>query len=120
MTGTQHGSHFDESSGGGAVRAYAYLCIVPASESNATISRHKSIIAYLAANNLPNTAAALRAELNLGEDVFDTGTAKKYESLLQKKWTSVVRLQKKVSAISRRSCAPSLPQFLQSLTLIPP
>jgi platelet-activating factor acetylhydrolase IB subunit alpha len=58
--------------------------------------RHKSIIAYLSANNLPNTAAALREELTLGEDVYDAATAKKYESLLEKKWTSVVRLQKKV------------------------
>ena len=60
------------------------------------LHRHKSIIAYLAANRLPNSAAGLRAELQLGEDVFDTATAKKYETLLEKKWTSVVRLQKKV------------------------
>ncbi|KAK8092583.1 nuclear distribution protein PAC1 [Apiospora kogelbergensis] len=58
---------------------------------------HKSIIAYLAANNLPNAAAAVRADLNLGEDVFDAATAKKYENLLERKWTSIVRLQKKVS-----------------------
>lgn len=57
---------------------------------------HKSIIAYLTANELPNSAAALRAELCLGEDVFDSATTKKYESLLEKKWTSVVRMQKKV------------------------
>ncbi len=56
---------------------------------------HKAIIAYLSSNNLPNTAAALREELNLG-DTFDATTAKKYEGLLEKKWTSVVRLQKKV------------------------
>ena len=54
------------------------------------------MIAYLSANNLPNTAAALREELGLGEDAFDAGTAKKYESLLEKKWTGIVRLQKKV------------------------
>jgi len=58
--------------------------------------RHKSIIAYLSANNLTNAAAALRADVSLGEDVFDANTAKKYEGLLEKKWTSVVRLQKKV------------------------
>jgi hypothetical protein len=29
-------------------------------------------------------------------DSFDDTTAKKYEGLLEKKWTSVVRLQKKV------------------------
>jgi platelet-activating factor acetylhydrolase IB subunit alpha len=58
--------------------------------------RHRALIAYLSSNNLPSTAAALRAELGLGEDVFDGATAKKYEGLLEKKWTSVVRLQKKV------------------------
>lgn len=57
--------------------------------------RHKSIIAYLSANNLSDAAAALRTELNLGEDAFDPATAKKYETLLEKKWTSIVRLQKK-------------------------
>lgn len=57
--------------------------------------RHKSIIAYLSANNLPNATAALREELNLSEETFDTATAKKYETLLEKKWTSIVRLQKK-------------------------
>ena len=35
------------------------------------------MIAYLLANNLPNTATALRVELNLGEDVFDAPTVKK-------------------------------------------
>lgn len=34
----------------------------------------------------------------MGEDVFDAATAKKYEGLLEKKWTSVVRLQKKVGS----------------------
>lgn len=54
------------------------------------------MIAYLSANNLPNAAAALREELSLSEQVLDTTTVKKYEGLLEKKWTSVVRLQKKV------------------------
>lgn len=65
--------------------------------------RHRALIAYLTSNNLTNTAAALRAELGLGEDVFDAATAKKYEGLLEKKWTSVVRLQKKVSRSSERA-----------------
>ncbi|POR37710.1 Nuclear distribution protein PAC1 [Tolypocladium paradoxum] len=51
---------------------------------------NKSIIAYLSANNLPNAAAALREEVGLGEDVFDAATAKKYETLLEKKWTSII------------------------------
>ncbi|KAF8860421.1 hypothetical protein BDZ45DRAFT_779057 [Acephala macrosclerotiorum] len=58
---------------------------------------HKFIVVYLSANSLSNTAAALRTELNLGENVFDATTAKKYETLLEKKWTSVIRLQKKIN-----------------------
>jgi platelet-activating factor acetylhydrolase IB subunit alpha len=53
------------------------------------------MIAYLTSTNLLNSAAALREELNIG-DSFDAATSKKYEGLLEKKWTSVVRLQKKV------------------------
>lgn len=60
---------------------------------------HKAIIAYLSSNELHNTAEALRQELDLGES-FDATTSKKYEGLLEKKWTSVVRLQKKVRARS--------------------
>jgi len=57
--------------------------------------RHKSLIAYFTSNNLPNAAAALRAEANIG-DAFDAATSKRYEGLLERKWTSIVRLQKKV------------------------
>ncbi|OAA73337.1 Dynein regulator [Cordyceps fumosorosea ARSEF 2679] len=64
---------------------------------------HKSIIAYLAANNLHSSAAALREELSLSEDVYDAATAKKYESLLEKKWTSIVRLQKKIMELETRN-----------------
>lgn len=59
--------------------------------------RHKSVIAYLEANELSSAAGVIRSETNLEEDVFDAQTAKKYETLLEKKWTSVVRLQKKFS-----------------------
>jgi platelet-activating factor acetylhydrolase IB subunit alpha len=55
-------------------------------------------VAYLSANELPNAAAALREELKLSEDVFDSATMKKYETLLEKKWTSIARLQRKVTA----------------------
>lgn len=57
--------------------------------------RHKSIIAYVTSINLPESAKLLRKELGVG-DKFDEATSKKYEGLLEKKWTSVVRLQKKV------------------------
>ncbi|KAF3765556.1 nuclear distribution protein pac-1a [Cryphonectria parasitica EP155] len=66
---------------------------------------HKSIIAYLSANNLPNTAAVLREELGLSEETLDVNTVKKYEGLLEKKWTSVVRLQKKIMELESRSAA---------------
>lgn len=57
------------------------------------------MIAYLNAVNLPQSAAALRQELAIG-DKFDEATSKKYEGLLEKKWTSVVRLQKKVNILT--------------------
>jgi len=56
--------------------------------------RHKAIIAYLGVINAPNTAAAFREEARV-PDNFDDATRRKYEGLLEKKWTSVVRLQKK-------------------------
>ncbi len=60
------------------------------------------MVAYLISVKLPKSAATLREEL--GEAMhLDDATAKKYEGLLEKKWTSVVRLQKKVrSAFSPR------------------
>ncbi|KAI5294702.1 protein with putative role during mitosis, partial [Ascosphaera acerosa] len=51
--------------------------------------------------NLHRTADALRDELGEGLHL-DDATTKKYEGLLEKKWTSVVRLQKKVCLGSRR------------------
>ena len=61
-----------------------------------TPSRHKSIISYLEANNLSKASGALRLELGLDDAAFDSSMTKKYETLLEKKWTSVIRLQKKV------------------------
>ncbi|KAH6621510.1 LIS-1 2 [Chaetomium sp. MPI-SDFR-AT-0129] len=66
---------------------------------------HKSIIAYLTGNNLPTTAATLRGELGVGEDVLDAEKTAKYQSLLEKKWTSVVRLQKKAMDLEARNNA---------------
>ncbi|KAJ5482963.1 Nuclear distribution protein nudF 1 [Penicillium diatomitis] len=64
---------------------------------------HKAMIAYLTAANLPQTCAALREELGDSVSVEDS-TLKKYEGLLEKKWTSVVRLQKKIMDLETR-CA---------------
>ncbi|KAF4302888.1 Lissencephaly-1 [Botryosphaeria dothidea] len=74
---------------------------------------HKAIIAYLAASNHPTSAQALREELAIG-DSFDDATRKKYEGLLEKKWTSVVRLQKKIMELESR-CA-NLQSELDSAT----
>nr|OQO18822.1 Nuclear distribution protein PAC1 [Rachicladosporium sp. CCFEE 5018] len=63
---------------------------------------HKSLIAYLASAGHPNAALALRQELDLPESSFDSTTTKKYEGLLEKKWTSVVRLQKKIMDLETR------------------
>ncbi|THV84062.1 platelet-activating factor acetylhydrolase IB alpha subunit [Aureobasidium pullulans] len=63
---------------------------------------HKSLIAYLTAAGLTNTAQTLREEVNIG-DSFDDATRKKYEGLLEKKWTSVVRLQKKIMDLESRN-----------------
>ena len=73
-----------------APRLFHVCCLLISSLS------HKAIIAYLSSVNLPESAATLRKEVNIG-DGFDEATSKKYEGLLEKKWTSVVRLQKKVS-----------------------
>ena len=54
----------------------------------------------MTATNLPQSATALHEELSIG-DSFDDVTRKKYEGLLEKKWTSVVRLQKKVNITSQ-------------------
>ncbi|KAL1988362.1 hypothetical protein VTN96DRAFT_10045 [Rasamsonia emersonii] len=65
---------------------------------------HKSIIAYLASANLLKSSNALREEL--GESLtLDDATLKKYEGLLEKKWTSVVRLQKKIMDLESRNAA---------------
>ncbi|EAS36333.3 nuclear distribution protein PAC1 [Coccidioides immitis RS] len=74
---------------------------------------HKSMIAYLLSVNLSKSAAALREEL--ADSVhLDDATAKKYEGLLEKKWTSVVRLQKKIMDLESRNAA--LQQELDSAT----
>ena len=62
------------------------------------------MIAYLLSIGMRDTAAALRQESKLG-DIFDHAAAKKYETLLEKKWTSVVRLQKKIMDLEAKNSA---------------
>ncbi|KAK5124099.1 protein with putative role during mitosis [Meristemomyces frigidus] len=66
---------------------------------------HKSLVAYLDACGHPRAAQSLRDELDLPEAAFDPATAKKYEGLLERKWTSVVRLQKKILDLESRAAA---------------
>jgi len=62
------------------------------------------MVAYFLSVGMNESAATLRQESNLG-NAFDDATAKKYETLLEKKWTSVVRLQKKIMDLEARNSA---------------
>jgi platelet-activating factor acetylhydrolase IB subunit alpha len=53
------------------------------------------MIAYLSSIGQSDSAAALQEVLGVDSN-FDEPTRKRYEGLLEKKWTSVVRMQKKV------------------------
>ncbi len=59
--------------------------------------RHKSILGYVVAQGPSTTVTTLRAELRLGEEAFPAATAHKYGKLLEKKWTTVSRLERKAS-----------------------
>lgn len=80
----------DVAAGRGAVGLY-----LPCMRHKLIMSSHKSIIAYLSAKDLTDVASKLKEEFSIG-DSFDAATTKKYEGLLVKKWTSIVRLQRKV------------------------
>ena len=133
----QHESNLNISPGRGAVRIFPPFPVIQlfghhsekkrekeyrgnwkTDEDNPPYYRHKAIIAYLASNNLPNAANALRDELNL-TDTFDSNTSKKYEGLLEKKWTSVVRLQKKVCYIKIRYTSITYPPYIPPIPPFP-
>jgi platelet-activating factor acetylhydrolase IB subunit alpha len=71
------------------------------------------MVSYLLSIGMNESANALRQESKLG-DAFDDATAKKYETLLEKKWTSVVRLQKKILDLEAKNT--QLQQALDSAT----
>ncbi|PYH66436.1 WD40 repeat domain-containing protein [Aspergillus vadensis CBS 113365] len=56
---------------------------------------HKSIIAYLSSINASRSCEVLREELQV-DSSFDDALCRKYEGLLEKKWTGIARLQKKI------------------------
>ncbi|KAG9248840.1 nuclear migration protein-like protein nudF [Calycina marina] len=57
---------------------------------------HKALIAYFASINKPSIAVTLREEFSIGDNEMDAVKSKQYEGLLERKWTGVVRLQKKI------------------------
>lgn len=72
---------------------------------------HRSIYVYLDGHQLSSTAETFKAESEMTDaDVSDP----KYDGLLEKKWTSVVRLQKKVLDLEAK--VGSLQEELDSAT----
>lgn len=65
------------------------------------IDRHKSLLDYLNTNGFHETVAAFKQES--GQAEFQPDPKAKWSGLLEKKWTSVIRLQKKVRLTSLSS-----------------
>ncbi|EIN07139.1 dynein regulator [Punctularia strigosozonata HHB-11173 SS5] len=63
---------------------------------------HKSMLEYLHANNFTEAYNALKE--NSGTD-YTPEPKSKYAGLLEKKWTSVIRLQKKIMDLENRNAA---------------
>ncbi|KIS68592.1 putative lipoprotein-associated phospholipase A2 [Mycosarcoma maydis] len=61
---------------------------------------HKSILDYFKTNNLHESFATLMREAN--QEGFVPDPRAKYAGLLEKKWTSVIRLQKKIMEMESR------------------
>ncbi|CAI7644930.1 unnamed protein product [Penicillium bialowiezense] len=75
---------------------------------------HKSLIAYLSSINIESTKI-LQDELSVGEN-FDDVTRAKYEGILERKWTSVMRLQKRIFELEAK--VTDLETKLQSVATI--
>lgn len=58
-------------------------------------ARHKSLLDYFQTHGFTSSFDALKLEA--GQEGFTIDPKAKYAGLLEKKWTSVIRLQKKVS-----------------------
>ncbi|KAJ9107474.1 hypothetical protein QFC21_000927 [Naganishia friedmannii] len=65
---------------------------------------HKSMLSYLYNAGMHATFDALKAESNNTDFQMDEpGAAQRYHGLLEKKWTSVIRLQKKIMDLETRN-----------------
>lgn len=62
-------------------------------------SRNKAIADYLSSNGYTDALEAFKKEADMPGEV-----ERKYGGLLEKKWTSVIRLQKKVSFKNNMLC----------------
>ncbi|GAA6029350.1 hypothetical protein JCM8097_003632 [Rhodosporidiobolus ruineniae] len=62
---------------------------------------HKSMLDYLNSNGFHETFAALKNEANQAD--FQPDPKAKWSGLLEKKWTSVIRLQKKIMDLETRN-----------------
>ncbi|KAM0792292.1 protein with putative role during mitosis [Microbotryomycetes sp. NB124-2] len=62
---------------------------------------HRSILDYLSTNGLQQTFEALKNEANLAD--FQPDPKAKWTGLLEKKWTSVIRLQKKIMELESKN-----------------
>ena len=79
--------------------SFSHTPSCPRSSKTAPARRHKAMLSYLHAMGMHETYDALRRETE--NDEFDPSDAKaKWVGLLEKKWTSVIRLQKKVSSLA--------------------
>ena len=72
-----------------------YLC----THHHVITRRHKSILDYLHSQNLSEAYNALKAEVKID---YTPDPKSKYAGLLEKKWTSVIRLQKKVRIVGSK------------------
>ncbi|KAI0782224.1 dynein regulator [Abortiporus biennis] len=63
---------------------------------------HKSILEYLHANNFTDAYNSLKQETNIDHN---PDPKSKYAGLLEKKWTSVIRLQKKIMDLETRNAS---------------
>ncbi|THH27427.1 hypothetical protein EUX98_g6761 [Antrodiella citrinella] len=61
---------------------------------------HKSVLEYLHANNFTDAFNALKSDTGLD---YAPDAKSKYAGLLEKKWTSVIRLQKKIMDLENRN-----------------
>lgn len=77
------------------------MCFAEGRISPDSSHRHKSMLEYFQRNGLSECFEALKREAN--QDGFVVDQKARYVGLLEKKWTGVVRLQKRVMELEQRN-----------------